>query len=330
MSQPPGLLGPRESWPPQPPTPQPWAAEHLFLRPVPWSVPRFWWLNLILLVCTAVTTTVFGFALVASFAQGRPFNPDDLINSFRLFIRGDLRWTQGLVFTLPLLLILMAHEMGHYLVCVNRGVNATLPFFMPSPTLFGTLGAFIRIKTPIYTRRDLFDIGSAGPLAGFVTLLPFLFAGVWQSHRAHFQNQEVLLIAHPLGLRAVEWLRFGGTAGSTHILLHPMAIAALAGMLITALNLLPLGQLDGGHILYAVFGERWHKIISTCMVAALVIMGKFYPPWWLWAAIMFFFGRRHPLVYDNHPLTASRRWLALAALVIFIVSFSLVPTAFSL
>lgn len=143
-------------------------------------------------------------------------------------------------------------------------------------------------------------------------------------------GQHAILIAHPPGLRAVEWLRFGGTLDSSHILLHPMAVAALAGMLVTALNLLPLGQLDGGHILYAVFGERWHKIISTYMVGALVIMGKFYPPWWLWALVMFFLGRRHPLVYDNRPLTGPRRLLALAALVIFVLCASLVPTAFSL
>jgi membrane-associated protease RseP (regulator of RpoE activity) len=208
---------------------------------------------------------------------------------------------------------------------MKRGVNATLPYFMPSPTLFGTLGAFIRIKTPIYTRRDLFDIGSAGPIAGFVMLLPFLFFGIWLSHPLVGGNGEAILIGTPLGLRALEWLHFGVT-GANHILLHPMAISALAGMLLTALNLLPLGQLDGGHVVYAVFGERAHKVISTCMVGLLVVMGKFYFPWWLWAVVMFFLGRSHPLVYDNNPINTPRRWLAAATLVIFILSTSLVPT----
>ena len=330
MAEQPGLL---DQWPPEPQRPGAWGSEDVgstdFQHAVSWSLPRFWWLNVLLFLCTVVSTTVFGYGLVASFGSGRPFDEGDLLGSFHLFLRGDLRLLQGLVFSVPLLLILMAHEMGHYLVCVKRGVAATLPFFLPSPSMFGTFGAFIRITTPIYTRRDLFDIGSAGPIAGFVMLLPFLFAGIRLSHPLVGSDQNAILIATPLGLHAVEWLRFG-MAGSNHILLHPMAIAALAGMLVTALNLLPLGQLDGGHIVYSVFGERWHKIISGVMVGGLVIMGKFYFPWWIWAVLMFFLGRRHPLVYDHKPLTTTRHWLAFATLVIFVLSASLVPTRISL
>ncbi len=321
MSHQPGLLGPLDSQPPD--TPRVWALE--VSEPVRWSLPRFWWLNLLLFLLTAVSTTVFGSALVSSFSLGRPFDQRDLIESFVRLLHGDRSLVQGLIFSGPLLLILMAHEMGHYLVGLKRGVDATLPFFMPSPTLFGTLGAFIRIKAPIYTRRDLFDIGSAGPLAGFLALVPFLLAGVWLSRPLLGSDREAILIATPLGLRALEWFHFGA-AGSSHILLHPMAIAALAGMLVTALNLLPLGQLDGGHIVYAIFGERWHKIIATCMVALLVVMGKFYFPWWIWAVVMFFLGRRHPLVFDNTPPNNPRRWLALATLLVFVLSASLVPT----
>lgn len=325
MSQPPGFLGPLDHWPPDPSSPELWAAESLATKRTTWSLPRLWWLNGLLLLCTAVSTTVFGYTLVASFSAGRPFNENDFLHSFQLLLHADHRLLDGLIFSVPLLLILLAHEMGHYVVCMKRSVDATLPVFLPSPTLFGTLGAFIRIKTPIYTRRDLFDIGAAGPLAGFLMLLPFLFTGIWLSHPLHGGDQDAILIATPLGLRALEWLHFGA-AGSSHILLHPMAIAALAGMLLTALNLLPLGQLDGGHVVYAMFGERWHKIISTCMVGALVVMGKLYFPWWGWAAFMFFFGRRHPLVYDNQPLNLPRRWLAFATLLIFALSASLVPT----
>lgn len=321
MSQQPGLLGPFDSQPPD--APRSWALE--FPQPVRWSLPRLWWLNLLLFLFTVVSTTVFGSALSTSFALGRPFDQRDLIDSFVRLLHRDLGLSQGLIFSIPLLLILMAHEMGHYLVGLKRGVDSTLPFFMPSPTLFGTLGAFIRIKTPIYTRRDLFDIGSAGPLAGFVALVPFLLAGVWLSHPLPAGDQDAVLVATPLGLRGLEWLHFGAT-GSSHILLHPMAVAALAGMLVTALNLLPLGQLDGGHILYAILGERWHKIISTGMVGLLVVMGKFYFPWWIWALVMFFLGRRHPLVFDNTPPNISRRWLAAATLLIFVLSASLVPT----
>jgi len=321
VSQPPGLLGPLDSRPPE--LPNPWAYE--YPQPVRWKLPARWWLNLLLLFLTTVTTTVFGAALVHSFAQGRSFDQRDLVVSFFQFLHGDRTLIRGLLFSVPLLLILMAHEMGHYVACMKRGVDATLPFFMPSPTLFGTLGAFIRIKTPIYTRSDLFDIGSAGPIAGFVMLLPFLFVGLWLSHPLVGGDGQAILIGTPLGLRAIEWFRFGVT-GPEHILLHPMAISALAGMLLTALNLLPLGQLDGGHVVYAVFGERTHKVISTCMVGLLVVMGKFYFPWWLWAVAMFFLGRSHPLVYDNNPLNATRRWIAAATLLIFILSASLVPT----
>jgi membrane-associated protease RseP (regulator of RpoE activity) len=325
VSQQPGLLGPLDHWPPEPQRSADWGREEFFSQSLPWSLPRLWWLNLLLLLCTTVTTTVFGYALVVSFAAGRPLDQNDIIISFYSLLRGNPHVMQGLIFSIPLLLILMAHEMGHYLVCVKRGVDATFPYFMPSPTLFGTLGAFIRIKTPIYTRRDLFDIGSAGPIAGFLMLLPFLFAGVWLSHPLHSSDQDAILIATPLALRALEYLHFG-LSGSHHILLHPMAIAALAGMLLTAINLLPLGQLDGGHVVYSVFGERWHKIISTCMVGLLMVMGKFYFPWWIWAVVMFFLGRRHPLVYDTNPLNPPRRWLAFFALVIFVLSASLVPT----
>ncbi len=320
MSQP-GLLGPPDRVPPEPQRAWPEDGPQVARR----SLPGLWWLSLLLLVSTGVTTTIFGSALAFSFAQGRPFNQQDLIDSFLAFLHGGKGLSRGLVFSLPLLLILMAHEMGHYVVCLRRGIAATLPYFLPSPTLFGTLGAFIRIKTPIYTRRDLFDVGSAGPFAGFILLLPFLVAGVWASHPLAASSDEAILIGTPLGLRALELLRFG-VAGSSHILLHPMAVAALAGMLMTALNLLPLGQLDGGHVVYAVFGERWHRIISTGMVALLVVMGKFYWPWWIWAVVMFFLGRRHPLVFDDHPPGTSRRWLAAATLAIFILSVSLAPT----
>jgi len=321
VSQPPGLLGPLDSHPPT--SPHFWAEE--LPHSQGWSLPRLWWLNLLLLLFTTISTTVFGAALVTSFAAGRPFDQNDLVGSFYRLLHGDPGLTQGLLFSIPLLAILMAHEMGHYVVCVRRGVDATLPFFMPSPTLFGTLGAFIRIKTPIYTRRDLFDIGSAGPLAGFVTLVPFLLTGIWLSRPLPGSDHQAILIGTPLGLHALEWMRFGAS-GSSHILLHPMAVAALAGMLLTALNLLPLGQLDGGHVVYAIFGERWHKIISTCMVALLVVMGKFYFPWWIWAVVMFFLGRRHPLVFDNTPPNTARRWLAVATLLIFLLSACLVPT----
>ena len=287
--------------------------------------PRWWWLNLLLLVATLITTTVFGFALVESFSSGQPFDVDRLLEAWARFARGDVAVWAGLDFSVPLLMILLAHEFGHYVLSALRGVNASLPYFLPSPMLFGTFGAFIRIRTPIYTRKSLFDIGIAGPIAGFVILMPFLIAGVWKSHVVRAVGARgPFVFGTPIALRVAEWLRFPH-ASPGDILLHPMAMAAWAGLLATAFNLLPMGQLDGGHILYAVFGQRGHRLISSSVIAVLALLGFLYWPWWFWGAIMFFLGRRHPLVYDRTPLSKTRVMLSALALLLFIVSISVVP-----
>ncbi len=287
--------------------------------------PRLWWVNLLLFLATLVTTTVFGFALRESFASGRPFDVDGLMAAWIRFARGDRAVWAGLDFSVPLLLILLAHELGHYVVCVQRGVNASLPYFLPSPMLFGTFGAFIRIRTPIYTRKILFDIGIAGPIAGFVVLLPFLTAGVWMSHVAPgIAARGPFIFGSPIAVRIAEWIRFPH-ASPSDILLHPMAMAAWAGLLATAFNLLPMGQLDGGHILYAVFGQRGHRLISSGVIAILALLGFLYWPWWFWGAVMFFLGRRHPLVYDRTPVSKGRVMLSAFALLLLAVSISVVP-----
>lgn len=292
-------------------------------RGVAW--PRLWWVNLVLLIATLITTTVFGFALVESFSSGRPFDVDQLIDAWTRFARGDRAVWAGLDFSAPLLLILLAHEFGHYIVCAQRGVNASLPYFLPSPMLFGTFGAFIRIRTPIYSRKSLFDIGIAGPIAGFIVLLPFLIAGVSMSHVIHGAGgRGPFVFGSPIALRIAEWIRFPH-ASTGDILLHPMAMAAWAGLLATAFNLLPMGQLDGGHILYAVFGQRGHRLISSGVIAVLALLGFLYWPWWFWGVVMFFLGRRHPLVYDRTPVSKARVMLSAVALLLFLISFSVVP-----
>lgn len=291
----------------------------------PPRLPRRWWLSALLFAVTLVSTTVFGCALVSSFAAGRPLDLNGVWETYVRLGHGDLHIWSGLRFSGPLLLILLTHEFGHYVECRLWRVDASLPYFLPSPTLFGTLGAFIRIRSPIYSRRGLFDIGVSGPVLGFIMLLPFLIVGVALSHPLPDSFAEgPFVFGTPLALRLVEWLKFGGLAPS-RILLHPMAMAAWAGLLATAINLLPMGQLDGGHILYAVFGERQHRVISTVIIAALVALGFFYWTWWVWAVVMFFWGRRHPLVYDQHPLTRSRLLFCGAALAIFVLSVCLVP-----
>jgi hypothetical protein len=286
---------------------------------------HWWWVNALLFAATLVSTTVFGDALAHSFAARRPFDLDALWSSYERLLRGHFDIWTGLTFSAPLLFILLTHELGHFWACQRSRVEASLPFFVPSPTLFGTLGAFIRIRSPIYSRRGLFDIGIAGPIAGFLALLPFLVAGVLLSRPLPAGTApDSFAFGTPLVLYFFEWLRFGSLEPS-RILLHPMAMAAWAGLLATAMNLLPIGQLDGGHILYAAAGERWHRIISRLVLLALALLGFLYWPWWFWALLMFFLFRRHPLVYDHQPLASGRIALCAAAVLVFVLSVSLVP-----
>jgi membrane-associated protease RseP (regulator of RpoE activity) len=206
-------------------------------------------------------------------------------------------------------------------------VDASLPYFIPFPSLIGTMGAFIRIRSAILSRRILFDIGIAGPLAGFVALLSPLVAGVALSKVVPgIGHSGDLVFGTPLIVRMMEWVRFPGVPVGD-IYLHPVARAAWVGLLATALNLLPIGQLDGGHILYAFLGERT-RYLSRAFILILVLLGFFFAYSWLvWAALLFFFGMRHPIIVDPNPLGGVRTRLALAALAILILSFTAAPVS---
>jgi membrane-associated protease RseP (regulator of RpoE activity) len=211
------------------------------------------------------------------------------------------------------------------MACQRWGVQASLPYFLPSPTLLGTLGAFIRIRSPIYTRSSLFDIGASGPVVGFIVLLPFLFFGVhWSREIPGIAVHSDMVFGTPLLLRLAEAIQFPGVP-TADIALHPMAVAAWAGLVATATNLLPVGQLDGGHILYSVLGDRWHRISSNVLVGVLVGVGFIYRPWWILAVLLFLFGRRHPLVYDQTPVDNGRRLMSVGTLIIFLLSILLAP-----
>jgi len=222
--------------------------------------------------------------------------------------------------------ILLAHELGHYFACRYYGIDASLPYFLPFPLPpIGTMGAFIRIRSPIYTRQALFDVGIAGPLAGFVVLVPALLIGIAESKIIPgIAQRGELIFGIPAIQRIFEWIIFPHVR-SADILLHPIARAAWVGILATALNLLPIGQLDGGHILYAFVGRR-HKLLSRIFVLALIPLGIFYSPsWFVWAALLFFFALRHPVIYDITRLDRNRVALGIAALVIFLLTFTLAP-----
>ena len=273
---------------------------------------------------TVLSTTLFGAAWAESFRNGQSLNEHVLARAYGWLLHFDAQLLPGLAYSLPLLCILLAHEMGHYLKCMQWRVDATLPYFGPSPTLLGTVGAFIWIRSPIYSRRSLFDIGVYGPLFGFAFLLPFLVAGVWQSRVCPGISAHALFtFGTPLLLRIVEQLRFPGVAPS-NICLHPMAVAAWAGLLATAINLLPVGQLDGGHILYGLLGQRWHTLVSRVVIVALVVAAFFYWPWGVWAVALFFL-RRHPSIYDGQPLDTRRKWIGVIAALLLLLSFAAVP-----
>jgi hypothetical protein len=231
----------------------------------------------------------------------------------------------GLSFALPALTILLVHELGHYVVCRRYGLASTLPYFLPLPFALGTLGAFIRIRSPIRSKRDLFDVGVAGPLAGFVALLPFLFIGIARSEPVPLQlpaGMTLLMPGHSLAFELVTRLFHGRLPDGMVLNLHPFALAAWFGLLATALNLIPLGQLDGGHILYALLG-RHQRRIALPLWLAFAAAGFFWPGWILWSLIVVFLGLYHPPVLDEAtPLDPRRRWLALAALLILVLSFT--------
>jgi Zn-dependent protease len=281
--------------------------------------------HLLLFFLTFITCTVFGFALLQSFSNGQGLDLAFIGEGYTRLAHGDGNVFSGMYFSVPLLVILLAHEIGHYLACKRWGVQASLPYFLPSPTLLGTLGAFIRIRSPIYTRSSLFDIGASGPIAGFIVLIPFLIFGIhWSREIPGIGVHGDMTFGTPLLLRLAEALQFPGVPAAD-ISLHPMAVAAWAGLVATATNLLPVGQLDGGHILYSVLGERWHRMSSNVLVLVLVGVGFVYRPWWLLAVLLFLFGRRHPLVYDQTPVDNRRRLISVITPAIFLVSILLAP-----
>ena len=240
---------------------------------------------------------------------------------------------RGLWYSVPILLILGSHEFGHYFACRYYGVDASLPYFLPMPVLLtGTLGAVIRIRQPLPGKRALFDIGIAGPIAGFVVAIPVLMLGMYLSNvipiPADFKG-TVFEFGEPLLFKAAAWLRFGSVTDGYTVNMHPMVFAAWFGLLATALNLFPIGQLDGGHISYAVLGRR-STFVTLGMVLCLLGLTFWSRSWIVWTvltvAMLLAFGPRHPRVWDEDvPLDRTRLWLAVFAVVMFILCFTPAP-----
>jgi len=242
---------------------------------------------------------------------------------------------RGTPFAISILAILASHEMGHYFVSRRHRLNVSLPYFLPGlpfpPPLPGTFGALIRIRSPILDKRALLDVGCSGPLSGLLVVVPVLVVGLKLSTVATLPpgtGMEITL-GEPLLFKLVCWLTLGPLGPEEHVLIHPVAFAGWLGLLITALNLLPVGQLDGGHVVYALF-PNWHRRISIACLGVLFVLGVLWLGWLVWAGVLTgLVGVRHPPPYcDWIVLDRRRRILGGITILVFVLTFS--PMPFSL
>lgn len=302
-----------EPWHPPSATASP-PIESLGISPAEVQPAIQWRLPLVLFLLTILTTLIAGASL-------KGVNP----------LSTPLAILAGVPFSATLLTILLVHEMGHYLTARRFHIQATLPYFIPAPPLpfsIGTFGAFIRMQSPILERKALLEVGAAGPIAGFVVAMGAVIMGLqWSTIDQHGIGGPITL-GEPLLLQLLSRWQLSIPDGA-NVLLHPVAFAGWIGLFITSLNLLPIGQLDGGHIGYAVFGER-QRYISLAMVGVLIGLGILgWKGWLFWAALTAFIGIGHPPVVDAHePLTFRQQIIAWLSLIIFLVTF--IPSPFSI
>jgi membrane-associated protease RseP (regulator of RpoE activity) len=305
-------------------------------RPLPYPVfvarplRRRYWLHGLLFVATMFTTMAVGARLQHNFNRHLPAYSTDLDYLPILWaVRQPSRLLLGIPFSLTLMGILLAHEMGHFLLCLRYRVQATLPFFLPAPTLIGTFGAFIRIRSPIPSRRALFDIGIAGPIAGFVVAVTALAVGLMLSVKAPLSAAlSELQFGHPLLFELVWRIlplpELPSLALLTDIYYHPVAVAAWVGMFATALNLVPGGQFDGGHIVYALT-PRSHRTITLLTALLLLGIGRYWSGWYVWSVVLLITGVRHPRIPSDEGLDPKRWLLAIFGLLMLLLTFIPAP-----
>jgi membrane-associated protease RseP (regulator of RpoE activity) len=294
-----------------------------YMPPGPAPKPPRRLLHLGLLLATVVTTVIAG-----AIQQGvNPLETPGLLY-------------RGIPFSFTLLLILGTHEMGHYLVSRRHHLDVTLPYFIPAPpaiyipgvgllSLFfvGTFGAFIRIRSPIKDKQALLDVGCAGPLTGVLVSIPVILIGLKLSAvTAMGGGGETLTLGEPLLFKFLSWVALGAMTPEQNVILHPVAFAGWIGLLVTALNLIPVGQLDGGHVAYALFPE-YHRYISLGGLGLLVVCGVvFWQGWLFWAGLLAFLGWRHPPPYQFWvPLDRRHRMLGVITIVVLVLTFTPAP-----
>jgi membrane-associated protease RseP (regulator of RpoE activity) len=297
-----------------------------------WSVttrerPRRLWLAIVLFAITFCTCLAAGRLFAVSFENGQAVALDEFGVSLKLLYKDPTALVSGLPFALALMGILLAHELGHYFACKHHKIRASYPYFIPAPTLIGTLGAFILMRSPIRSRRALFDVGASGPIIGFTVAIPVLLYGILHSRVVPGINSPDadIVFGVPVALRLLAQRFFPGADPLT-ILLHPVGRAAWVGLFATALNLLPAGQLDGGHILRS-FSPRLHRWVGWLVPAVLIGLGAaHWRVWLVWAGILLALRfLRVPPIYDEQPLDVPRKILAVITLLIMILCFMPVP-----
>jgi membrane-associated protease RseP (regulator of RpoE activity) len=281
---------------------------------------------IVLFVLTLISTLAVGAQYALSYASGRTPDINQLFSNYRDLLAHPQLLFSGAPFAFTLIGILLAHELGHFFACRYYGISASYPYFLPAPTLIGTLGAFIRIRSPIYNRRALFDVGLAGPVVGFLFAVPALAIAVSYSRVVPFTAESTpTVFGNPLVLQMLVHILRPGIPVED-LLLHPVGRAAWVGLFATALNLLPSGQLDGGHILYSVAG-KYHKKISIAVALLLIPLGKFFwEGWYMWAVLLLAIGFRHPpLLNQWERLDRTRLVWAAFAVLMFALCFMPMP-----
>jgi membrane-associated protease RseP (regulator of RpoE activity) len=274
-----------------------------------------------LFLLTLVTSLLAGTHFAAAYAHNQAASLDTFFETFWLLYRHPAALLAGLPFAITLLAVLLVHELGHYFACRHHHIRSSYPFFIPAPTLIGTFGAFILIRSPIRSKRALFDVGASGPLAGFAAALAYGVLHAKVIPTLGTDGNADLIFGVPLILKLVAAV-IQPNAHAADLLLHPVGRAAWVGLFATALNLLPVGQLDGGHILRSV-SPRAHWVISLLLPVILVVLGVYvWRGWLIWAVILLGlrFFRTAP-IYDPTPLDPNRRMGALIALLVFTLCF---------
>ncbi|MBL7014091.1 MAG: site-2 protease family protein [Candidatus Marinimicrobia bacterium] len=280
-------------------------------EPILFSIPAISKIHILLFLATVGTTLLAGSIM----AGGNPFSTFS-----------DL-W-KGLSFSTTLMMILGFHETGHYIYARKHGVDATLPYFLPAPTFIGTFGAFIKIKSPIHKRKALLDIGASGPIAGFMVAVPALIWGLYHSEIVTITGEQIgIQLGDSLLMKFFTYMIFPTLLETQDIILHPVAFAGWIGLLVTMLNLLPIGQLDGGHIAYAILGRKFDRVAKVAWFM-LIPMAFISINWLVWGILIMLLMRttKHPPVANiDDPLTKEEKRIGWISLIIFILCFIPAP-----